>query len=128
MALDGSQRAFDFNFGFRRLQVGSFSNDLAQQRLYGKTGETDRIAAETAVNEHVLNESVQTRGRADGFAEQILFQGAEFVLGFLEHYLGKALDGAQRGAHIVREAVRDAFQLGNGFLQMPSALRHHRLQ
>ena len=80
------------------------------------------------VTQHVLDEAVEPDRRTHNLMKILDTLLVQFGAVFLHQKLSEALHGAQRRAHVMRNAVGKAFQFTNCFLKFAGAVLDQLLQ
>src|SRR5689334_21995802 len=106
------------------MEFGTLVNNLPEQGKHVHRMEFDIVTGDFAVSENVLNQTVQSSRGGNALLEEIAFLFGEACPGLVQDNLQEAVDGAKRRAHIVRQTVRESFELANGRAQVSGAFRH----
>src|ERR1041385_2424726 len=128
IAHDFGQTFFDANLRFDRLPAREGFNEVAHEavqihRLDGQPGVEDARVAQD-----ILNEAVEPDGGAHNLLKVIDALFIELAGVFLQEIGGVAFHGPQGGAHVMRDAVRERFQLTDGFAKFAGAVSDDLLQ
>lgn len=97
-----------------RMEVRPFVDDLSNQRDDVNWMKLDIVAGQFAVRQNILDEAVEATRCVNRFAQEILVLSVEARLSIFQDNLQEAVNGAKRRAHIMRQAVGEAFEFANG--------------